>query len=106
MAQFFKTPVGLLLAGAFLGTLLPTGSDPFHFMLQNYLYTHEISKQAYTVWQIVDYYFLDSAWYLILGIIAWVMHIRKVKTMRIVMNISIIAGIAAAIGIITKFIIG
>jgi len=103
--SFLKSKVVIFLIGGLLAILLPSPIDPIHFLLQNWLFTANLNKFYYTLWQIFDWYVLDSLWYVFLIIITWTLHIRKTKTIHILITIALIIGIGAAIGIIFKFLI-
>lgn len=100
--KFFKTSVGLLLTGWIAGDILPSLTDPLHFWLQNYIFTHSaaISKTWFITLQILDWYVLDVTLPLILLLIAYIMHIRNTKTIKKIAVIGSIVGASAVIGII------
>jgi len=101
--SFLKTPVGLLLLGAFLGELAIDPTDPIHFWLQRYILEHTFSKGMYTFLQIFDWYLLTASWYFLLLILAWILHIKKVSTIKIITIIGSIVGLGFVIGFFLRF---
>ena len=57
--KFFKTSIGIFLAGCFLGTLVPSAVDPIYFYLENYVIPNltGISKIAL---EIFNWYFTEK----------------------------------------------
>ncbi len=105
--KFLRTPVGIFLVGAFLGELAPDPTDAIHFWLvAHVLRNPETPRSLFILLQIFDWYFLSASYFLLLLIIAYVLHIHKVK---IIHRISVIGGvlsIGAAVGIIARFAFG
>ena len=104
MTKFFKSAVGILLLGAFLGTLSPSPVDPIYFYLENYVAPH-LTGIAKIALQAFDWYVLDALWYLTLMIIAFVLHIKKVSTIKEITILGGIAGLGIAIGIVGKILL-
>jgi hypothetical protein len=99
--SFFKTNVGLLLTGWILGDILPSGTDWIHFLLQDYIFSHQaMSKVWFVLLQIFDWYIIDVTLPLILLIVAYILHIRNVKTIKKIAIIGSIVGVSAVIGVI------
>lgn len=102
--RFLKTPVGIFLIGAFLGTLAPSPTDAVHFWLQ----MHVLSNPAYSVGtraflQVFDWYFLDSLYFFILLVIAYFLHVKKVATVKRVTLFGSIIAIGIVIGLLAQF---
>jgi len=91
--KFLKTPVGIFLLGAFLGELSPDPTDAIHFWLQQHVLNNPaIAQSTRTVMQVFDWYFMSALYFLVLLIIAYMLHIRKVGTVK---RITLIGGIMA-----------
>lgn len=105
--KFLKTPVGIFLLGAFLGELSPDPTDAIHFWLQEHVFNNPtLPSGALVSLQIFDWYFMSASYFLLLLILAYVLHIQKVNTVK---RITIVAGVLAigvVIGIVAKFVIG
>ena len=91
------------LWGGLAAALLPSPTDFLHFWLQNYLYTHQLTKHMFTLLQLVDWYLVDTLWWVFLIIIAAVLHVKKTKTLTKIAVIATMIGIGAVIGIIGRF---
>jgi hypothetical protein len=104
--KFLKTPVGIFLLGAFLGELAPDPTDAIHFWLQQYILTHQVNKTLLTMLQIFDWYFMSALYFLLLLIIAYFLHVKKVGTIKRITFIGGILGIGVVIGIVARFLLG
>ncbi len=101
--KFFRTPVGIFLLGGFLGTLSPSPADAIHFWLQNHVLNNPtLSHTTKALLQVIDWYFLDSAYFLVLIVIAYSLHIRKVSVVKRVTLIGGVLGVGVAIGILAQ----
>ncbi|MDB5260489.1 MAG: hypothetical protein JWN37_720 [Candidatus Nomurabacteria bacterium] len=101
--KFLKTPVGIFLLGGFLGTLSPNPTDAVHFWLQNHILNNpSLSHTTKALLQVVDWYLLDSAYFLLLLVIAYFLHIRKVSIVKRATLIGGILGVGIAIGILAQ----
>lgn len=103
--KFLKTPVGIFLLGAFLGELAPDPTDAIHFWLQQYLLNHHLSKTWIAILQIFDWYFMTAAYFLLLLIFAYTLHVRKVNTVKRITIVGGVIGIGAVIGIVAHFLL-
>jgi hypothetical protein len=104
--KFLKTPVGIFLLGAFLGELAPDPTDAIHFWLQVHVFEHPtLPAGAIVALQVFDWYFMSAAFFLLLLVLAYFLHIKKVSTVRRITIIGGILGIGAVIGILAKFLI-
>ena len=102
--RFLKTHVGVFLLGAFLGELSPDPTDAIHFWLQTHVFTNpNISHGLLVALQVFDWYFMSACYFLLLLVLAYLLHIRKVQFIKKVSVIGGILGIGAAIGIIAQF---
>ena len=104
--KFLKTPVGIFLLGAFLGELSPDPTDAIHFWLQ----AHVLNNPAYTPafragLQVFDWYFMSACYFLILLIIAYFLHIKKVQTVKRLTIIGGILSIGVVVGILAQFLL-
>ena len=103
---FLKTPVGIFLLGAFLGELSPDPTDAVHFWLQQHVLNNPAVPIAWRATiQIFDWYFMSALYFLLLLILAYVLHITKVDTVK---RITIVGGILAlgvVGGLIAQFLI-
>lgn len=103
--KFLKTPVGIFLLGAFLGEMAPDPTDAIHFWLQERVLTnHHLSAPLLAFLQVFDWYFMSALYFLFLLILAYILHVRKVGTIK---RISIFGGIIAigvVIGILARFV--
>jgi len=102
--KFLKTPVGIFLLGCFLGELAPDPTDAIHFWLEE----HVLNNPAYTAGmraflQIFDWYFMSASYFLLLLILAYALHIRKVDTVKRLSLLGGILSIGVVIGILAKF---
>lgn len=98
-AKFLKTPVGIFLLGAFLGELSPDPTDAIHFWLQE----HVLNNPSYSVGfraglQVFDWYFMSASYFLLLLIIAYFLHVKKVGTVKRFIIIFGLLGTGVAIG--------
>lgn len=103
--EFISSGIGLVLLSSIGATFIPQPLDFLHFYLQNYLYTKKLKRWKFELLQIIDWYLIDSLWYLLLLIIAYTLNINNVAVANIITIILTIAGIGATIGIISKFIL-
>lgn len=101
--KFLKTPVGLFLLGGFLGTLSPSPADAVHFWLQNHVLNNpSLGHATKALIQLADWYFLDSAYFLLLIVIAYFLHIRKVSIVKRVTLIGGILSVGVVVGILAQ----
>lgn len=103
--KFLKTPVGIFLLGAFLGELSPDPTDAVHFWLQQYILNHHISKTALALIQIFDWYFMSALYFLALLIFAYILHVRKVGTVKRITIVGGALGIGAVVGLLAHFLL-
>lgn len=95
------------MLGAFLGELDPDPTDAVHFWLQ----AHVLNNPAISVFwrgalQVFDWYFMSASYFLLLLIIAYILHIKNVGAVK---RFSVIAGllsVGAVIGLLARFVIG
>lgn len=99
--SFFKTSVGIFLLGALIGVLAPSPIGPIYFYLENYVAPH-LTGLSKILLQAFNWYLLDALWYFALMIVAFIMHIKKVKTIRIIQTVAGIIGLGAVIGVLFK----
>lgn len=103
--KFLKTPVGIFLLGAFLGELSPDPSDAVHFWLVEHVFSNPaIPRGLLAVLQIFDWYFLSASYFLFLLVVAYLLHINKVSTVRKLTIFGGVVSIGLAIGIIGRFV--
>lgn len=101
--KFLKTPVGIFLLGSFLGTLAPSPTDAIHFWLQAHVLNNPIYPAATRAFlQVFDWYFLDSSYFLLLLILAYVLHIKKVTSVKRITLFGGIIGVGVVIGILAQ----
>ncbi len=104
---FLKTPVGIFLLGAFIGELSPDPTDAIHFWLQEHVLNNPAYSSAFRAGlQIFDWYFMSAAYFLLLLILAYILHVKKVNTVKRITLVGGIIGIGAVIGIVAKFVLG
>ena len=101
MTKFFKTPLGLMLAGAFLGTLTPSIIDPIHFYLVNYIIPN-LTGASKIIWEVFDWYFLDALYYVALMILAVILNKKKVSFAKQIGIIGGIIGLGIVVGILGR----
>ena len=102
--KFLKTPVGIFLLGAFLGEISPDPTDAVHFWLQEHVLNNPLIPVAWRVaTQIFDWYFMSALYFLLLLILAYVLHITKVATVKRITIIGGILGIGVVVGVIAQF---
>jgi hypothetical protein len=106
--KFLHTPVGIFLLGAFLGELSPDPTDALHFWLQSHVFNHPevLSGPWLVALQIFDWYLLTASYFLFLLIMAYVLHIRQVSTVKRITIVGGVLGVGAAIGIIARILLG
>src|SRR5690242_10081868 len=81
--KFLKTPVGIFLLGAFLGELAPDPTDAIHFWLQVHVFTNPtLPGPLLVTLQVFDWYFMSAMFFLLLLILAYFLHVKKVSTVR------------------------
>lgn len=101
--KFLKTPVGIFLLGGFAGMLSPSPTDAIHFWLQNHVLNNpSLNHTTKVLLEVVDWYFLDSAYFLLLLVIAYFLHIRKVSVVKRVSLIGGIISFGVVIGILAQ----
>lgn len=102
--KFLKTPVGIFLLGAFFGELSPDPTDAIHFWLQEHVLNNpKIVESTRAAIQVFDWYFMSACWFLLLLILAYFLHIKKVHTVKRISIVGGILSIGAVIGILAKF---
>ncbi len=104
--RFLRTSVGIFLLGCFLGELSPDPTDAIHFWLQQ----HVLNNPAYSPslragLQVFDWYFMSTSYFLLLLIIAYILHIRKVNTIKRVSLIGGLLGIGVVVGLLAQFLL-
>jgi hypothetical protein len=104
--KFLKTPVGIFLLGAFLGELSPDPTDAVHFWLQE----HVLNNPAYAestraLIQVFDWYFMSASYFLLLLILAYILHVKKVHTIKRITIVTGILGTGVAIGLLAQFVL-
>jgi|GEM_PF-1862002 len=105
--KFLKTPVGIFLLGAFLGEMAPDPTDAIHFWLQEHVLNNpHISHAILVPLQIFDWYFMTASYFLLLLILAYILHINKVNTVRRITIFGGIISIGVVIGIVGRFVWG
>lgn len=103
--EFLKSSIGLILLSSVLATLIPSPMDWLHFYLQNYIYSHRIKRVTFELLQIMDWYFLDSFYYVLILLIAFILEINNLNRFAIIGIIATILSFGAVIGIIGKFLL-
>jgi len=102
--KFLRTGVGAFLLGAFLGEIAPDPTDAVHFWLQEKVFNNPVlSKPLLAFLQVFDWYFLTASYFLLLLILAYILHIKKVSTVKKITIIGGIVGVGAVIGIFFRF---
>lgn len=102
--KFLKTPVGIFLLGAFLGELSPDPTDAIHFWLQEHVLNNPaIAQSTRAMLQIFDWYFMSACYFLVLLIIAYFLHIRKVNTVKRITIVGGLLGLGVVIGLVAQF---
>lgn len=105
--KFLHTPVGIFLLGAFLGELAPDPTDAIHFWLQSHVFNDPTFTGPGLVFlQIFDWYILTASYFLLLLIVAYILHIQRVSTVKRITVVGGVIGIGAAIGIVARVIMG
>lgn len=101
--KFIKTPVGIFLLGAFLGELAPDPTDAIHFWFQTHVFP-QLSGLKLALLQVFDWYFMSALYFLLLLILAYFLHVRRVSTVKRVTVVGGILGIGVVIGIVARVI--
>jgi hypothetical protein len=102
--KFLKTTVGIFLLGCFLGELAPDPTDAIHFYLQQHVFNNpNLSKPLLAFLQIYDWYFLTASYFFLLLVLAYVLHIRKVDTVKKITIIGGLLALGAVIGLLFQF---
>ncbi len=103
--KFLKTPVGIFLLGATLGELAPDPTDALHFWLQTHVFNNPAySKTFLAVLQVFDWYFMSALYFFLLLILAYILHINNVGTIKKISLIGGILSIGAVLGLIAQFV--
>src|SRR4051812_6449325 len=98
--RFLKTPVGIFLLGCFLGEIAPDPTDALHFWLQEHVLNNPaVAQPTRAFLQIFDWYFMSALYFLILLVLAYILHIRKIDTVKRITLIGGILGVGVVIGI-------
>jgi len=102
--KFLKTPVGIFLLGCFLGELAPDPTDAIHFYLQEHVLNNPAVSQSMRAFlQVFDWYFMSAFYFLFLLILAYILHINKVKSVKRITLVGGVLSIGAVIGILAQF---
>ncbi len=102
--RFLKTPVGIFLLGAFLGELSPDPTDAIHFWLQENVFLHPTLPAPVLIFlQIFDWYLMSAFYFLLLLILAYFLHIKKVNTVKRITVIGGLLGVGVVIGVLVRF---
>ncbi len=102
--KFLKTPVGIFLLGAFLGELSPDPTDAVHFWLQNHVLDNPaVSATIRAFLEVFDWYFMSASYFLLLIIVAYFLHIRKVSIVKRVSIVGGIISVGVVLGILAQF---
>jgi hypothetical protein len=102
--KFLKTPVGIFLLGAFLGELAPDPTDAIHFWLQEHVLNNPIySVSIRTFLQVFDWYFMSALYFLLLLILAYFLHIKKVNTVKRITLFGGVIGLGVVVGVVAQF---
>lgn len=105
--RFLKTPVGIFLLGAFLGELSPDPTDAIHFWLQEHVLNNPAVAQSTRAFlQIFDWYFMSAAYFFLLLVLAYFLHIKKVGTVKKITLIGGLLGLGVVIGILAQVFLG
>lgn len=101
--KFLKTPVGIFLLGAFLGELSPDPTDAIHFWIQNHVLNNDsISALNKAIIELFDWYLLTASYFLLLLILAYLLHIRRVSAVKRFTIFGGIISIGIVVGILAK----
>ena len=105
--KFLRTSVGLFLLGAFLGELSPDPTDAIHFWLQEHIFNHPEAYSAKFLagLQVFDWYFMSASYFLVLLIVAYILHVKKVKTVKRLTLVGGVLSIGAVVGLLAQFLI-
>lgn len=104
--KFLKTPVGIFLLGAFLGELSPDPTDAIHFWLQNHILNNPaVNSSLRAALEVFDWYFMSACYFLVLLIVAYFLHVRKVETVKRVTIVGGILSIGVVIGLLAQFLL-
>lgn len=105
--KFLKTPVGIFLFGAFLGELSPDPTDAIHFWLENHVLNNSmLHPGARAAIEIFDWYFMSACYFLVLLILAYVLHVRRVSIVKRLTIIGGLVSVGIVIGILAKLFLG
>jgi amino acid transporter len=101
--KFLRTPVGIFLLGAFLGELSPDPTDAIHFWLQNHVLNNPAISPAFKAGlEVFDWYFMSASYFLLLLILAYFLHIRRVSIVKRLTIVGGIISIGVVIGILAQ----
>jgi hypothetical protein len=101
--KFLKTPVGIFLLGAFLGELSPDPTDAIHFWLQNHILNNPNTSSSFKAFlEVFDWYFMSASYFLLLLVIAYFLHIRKVQAVKRVTIVGGLLSIGIVVGILAQ----
>ena len=101
--KFLHTPVGIFLVGAILGCSSPDPTDAIHFWLQAHVLNNPaIAESTRVFFQVFDWYFLTASYFFLLLVLAYILHIQQVSTVKRLTVVGGVLGIGAVIGIIAQ----
>jgi hypothetical protein len=101
--KFLRTPVGIFLLGAFLGELSPDPTDAIHFWLQNHVLNNPAISSGFKAGlEVFDWYFMSASYFLLLLILAYLLHIRRVSIVKRLTIVGGIISIGVVIGILAQ----
>jgi hypothetical protein len=87
-----------------LGELAPDPTDAIHFWLQEKVFTHPtLPGPLLAALQIFDWYFMSASFFLLMLILAYVLHIKKVATIKRTVVIGGILALGVVIGLVAPF---
>lgn len=104
--KFLRTPVGIFLLGSFLGELAPDPTDALHFWFQAHVFNNPNFPAGLKVLlEVFDWYFMSASYFLLLLILAYLLHINKVSTIRRITITTGILAIGVVIGLLARFVV-
>ena len=93
LAEFVKTSIGVFLLSAIIADVLPSPADWVHFAIQNHIYRKRMKRWKFEVLQAIDWYLIDTLWWVILFFVAFYLEINNYSTLQTITTIATILGV-------------
>lgn len=92
-----------MLVGGIIASVAPSPTDFIHFYLQNYLRTATVSSGTFWFWQTVDWYLVDTAWYVFLLGLYYLHILWRKDQVESATVVGVIFSIGLTVGLIIQY---